>query len=223
MKFSNRLSLLVLLLGLALFLGILFRSYLLDYFVAPVAVVLLVLWRIVLSVHQAIYWGILIFAVVSYVFLRLLQRPVAHEQVSQPASNVTLDNINYWRTLILYSHSEIEKPNALKHDLGRILARVYASKQPEATQFEIYDALKLRQIPLPEHIYAFVFPAEPSPSGRSFRQILQTLRQAPGKWARRWMGRDVADYDQAIQDVLAFIESSLEMNHDDRPFDTPDH
>jgi len=223
MKLSNRLSLLILLLGLFLFLGILLRSYLLDYFVAPVAMVLLVLWRIVLSVHQAIYWGILIFAVLFYVFLRLLQRPVALEQVSHPTSNVTLDNINYWRTLILFAHAEIEKPNALKHDLGRMLAMVYALKQPETAQFEIYDALKLRQIPLPEHIYAFVFPAEPSPSARSFWQVLQTIRQTPRKWARQWTGRDVADYDQSIQDVITFIESSLEMNHDDGPFDTPDH
>jgi hypothetical protein len=223
MRFSSRLSLLILLLGFFFFLGILFRSYLLDYFVTPVAVVLLVFWRIVLSVHQAIYWGILIFSASFYALLRLSQRPVALEQTSPPLSNATLDNINYWRTSILLTLDEIEKPNVLRRNLGTLLAEIVASKQPGTTQFEIYDALKLHQIPLPEPIYAFVFPVEPSPSRRSFKQVLQSIQQTPSKWVRRWTGRDVAEYYQSIQDVLAFMESSLEIKHDDGPFDAPNH
>jgi hypothetical protein len=224
MKLAIRLCLLVLVLGLLLYSGVLFRFYLFEYIVRPVAVVLWVLWQIVLSVDQRVLWGLLIFSAVSYAVQRLVRIPSGSaEQTPRPDSNATLDRVRYWRTSILYTTDEIERPNILKHDLEQMLVAVYASKQPETSRLEIYKALRLLQFPLPEHIYAFLFPAEPSGSKRSIKQILQTFWQTPKRWARRRAGRDVAEYYNSIEDVLTLIESTLEINYGDEQFDTHNH
>ncbi len=60
MTFSRRAALVFLLLGSALLLGFFFRSFLLDNFIRPVALVFLLLLRTVQSVDQQVYWYLLI-------------------------------------------------------------------------------------------------------------------------------------------------------------------
>src|SRR5512140_740144 len=83
MKSSSRLSLLLLILGLLFCLGILFRSWLLKGVVEPIAILFMYLWRVIQSVHQGVYWGILLFSALidgSYpLFFRRLQRPAPPE------------------------------------------------------------------------------------------------------------------------------------------------
>jgi hypothetical protein len=227
MKISRRTTLIFLLLALLLFLGILFRSFILEDFVKPVALMFWFMWRVLLSVDQNIYWALLILLAFFYTFLRLNRWTNAIEQAvverTPPAdSNTTLENVNYWRTSILFSKDEVAKSNFLKRDLVRMLVMMYASKQPGTANLEIYDALSLHKIPLPEYIYSFLFPAAPSGTRRTLKQIMQTIWQLPGKWMRRWTGRDVAEYYQSIEEVLIFMESSMEIKHDDEKF-TPHH
>ena len=97
---------------------------------------------------------------------------------------------------------------------------MYTSRQPETPHWEVYEALRLRQIPLPENIYAFLFPDKPLGGRPSFRQVLHTIRSAPKKWARRWTDRDVAAYYRSIEEVVNFMESSMEITHDDEHLNT---
>ncbi len=94
-----------------------------------------------------------------------------------------------------------------------MLAALYASRQPEAVQYEIYDALKSRQIPLSEPIYAFLFPPEPSRAGRSLKQILADLRDLPRRQIRRWTHQESAEYYRSLEQTLEFMETSLENKH----------
>jgi hypothetical protein len=216
----------MLLVGLVLLLGFLFPSFVMDNFVTPVALVLWLFWRIVRSVDQTIYWGWLIFSALVYAiirFVRRIQAPAAFEQTRPSDLGVTLERVIYWRRSIHLTRDEIEKFNFVKRNLGKMLVTMYASKQPEVVPFEIHAALEQREIPLPEHIYAFLFPAEPSGARRSFRQILLTLKQIPRKRVRHWTGRDVAEYYQSIEEVITFMESALETKHGDEHFDTHHH
>ena len=215
MKITKRTSLVIILLGLVLLLGILFRSFILDNFVRPVALVFWLFWRIVLSVDQKIYWYLLILSALVYALFQLAEELAGIKLTPPPNSFLILDNINYWRTFIQLTGDEIKKPNILKRSLIEMLVTMYTSRQPEARQWEVEEALLQRQIPLPEHVYAFLFKAEPSGGRRSFQQILQTIWSTPGKWVRRWTGRDAAKYYQAIEEVLTFMESSMEIKHDD--------
>ena len=215
MRISRRTSLVLLLLGLFLFAGILFRAAILDNFVTPVALVVWLFRRIVLSVDQRIYWIGLIFSAALIGILRLVGRPAPLEREAAPRSNATLETVSYWRTSILITRDEIDEYNLLRRELGKLLTAVVASRRPDIPQWEILTQLRSGQIPLPEDLRAFLFPEEDSGAGRSFRQRLQTLLQAPRKWARRWRGSDRAGYYQSIEDVIRLMESELENPYDD--------
>ncbi len=196
MNKTRRISLIILLLGTLLILVVLFRSIILAEVVTPLALVFWVTWRVVLSVDQKFYWGLLIFSAFFYVFYRLAVEPAVAEKTRPTGSNATLENVRYWRNSILFTCDEIEQANLLNRSLGEILSRMYATKQNEAASFEIYDALKRHQIPLPENVYKLLFPAELSSPRRSIKQYLKTIRETPGRYMRRWTHRDVADYYQ---------------------------
>ena len=216
MKLTRRTLLIILLLGLVLPAGVLFRAFLLDNFVRPVALVLWLIWRVLLSIDQKIYWSLLIFTALFYIFIHLARRLAENQTTAPPPdSNLTLDTVDFWRTSIGLTSDENVRVNILKQNLGEMLASMYASRQNEASHWEVYEALQQGKIPLPEHIYSFLFPPKPLEGKRTFRQILQTIRQAPGRWVRQWTGSAAADYHRSIEEVLTFMESSMEIKHDD--------
>jgi len=109
----------------------------------------------------------------------------------------------------LVTQDEIEKPNMLKRELGKMVASMLAYKQSGSSTVETYEALKRHKIPLPENIYAFLFPEESSVAGRTFKQTLQAIWQSPRRWVRRWTNREMADYHHSIEQVIAYMESSV--------------
>jgi hypothetical protein len=223
MKISPRLSLLLLVLGLLLSLSILFRSFLFENVVRPIAILCMYLWRIIQSVDQGVYWGILLFSAAFYasyqLFFRRLQRPAAPEGVRPSGSNATLENVRYWRTMIQVTQDEIEQPNILKRELREMLASILAGQQPGTSTVEMYNALRLRKTPLPETIYAFLFPEESPVPARSFKQLLLTIWNAPLRWLGIWKDPKVASYHQSIEQVIAYMESSMEIKNDSEPIE----
>ncbi len=225
MKISRRLAVVLFLLWFLILPALLFPSFIQDNLITPVALVLLLFWRILQSIDQAIYWLVLVLLALGYFFFRLshwAQGPVVPESASSD-SNATLERISYWQTAIRAGGIETNKSSTLVHDLGMLLAAEYASRRPESVRFEIYDDLKRRQIPLPGPIHAFLFPVESSGSRRSLKQILRNLRDLPRKRIRRWTGRETAEYYQSLEQVLTFMESELEIKHDDEHLDHAHH
>jgi hypothetical protein len=223
MKVSPRLSLLLLLLGLLFCLGILFRPYLLEYVVQPIAILFLYLWRIILSVHAAVYWSILIFSVSIYasyqLFFRRLQKPAVPVAIRPSASNATLENVRYWRTMILVTRDEIEKPSILKSELREMLVSMLAAKQPGSSTLEMYNALRLHKILLPEDFFTFLFPEELPLPRRHFKQTLYEIWNAPLRWAGHGKARELAKYYRSIEQVIAYLESSMEIKNDSEPIE----
>jgi len=225
MKIPRRASVIVVLLGLSLLLGLAFPGFIRDNVVTPLALVLWLFWRVLQSVGQAVWWGLLILLALGFILARFLRVTGATPAPRQTEgnSNVTLTRIADWQMSIRLSCPGAGSPDILKHNLGKMLAAMYASRQYEAVHYEIYDALKARRIPLPEHLHAFLFPPEPSGPRRSLRQILQAIRRAPEKWARRWTGRDEAEYYRSLEEVIGYMESSLEASHGDEYAGTRPH
>jgi hypothetical protein len=223
MNKTRRTSLIILLFVLLLILVLLFRSIIMANVVTPLALVVWVAWRTVLSVDQKIYWGMLIFSAFFYVFYRLAVEPAVVDKTRPSGSNATLENVRYWRNSILFTSDEIEQANLLKRSLGEMLARMYGTQQNEAASFEIYDGLKRHQIPLPEHIYNFLFPDESSGSGLSIMKVLQTILDTPRIYIRRWTHRDVVEYYRSIDEVLTFMEAFMEVNYNDGHIHTRSH
>lgn len=223
MKISRRTILIVaFILGLFLLVGFSFPSFIQDNLITPIALMLWLCWRILRSFDEQVYWIALIFAVVFYSLIRLYRSAQAvdtFEQTQSPDSNAVLERMSYWRTSILLTGFEIDQSNRLGRSLANMLADLYASKQLHVAPHEIYSALEQRQMPLPEPIYTFLFPAQSSGAKRSVKQILRNLRDTPRRQFRRWTGREKAEFYQLLDQVLEFMESVMENKHDDKRFD----
>jgi hypothetical protein len=223
LKISRRTVLIIaFILGLFLLVGFSFPSFIQDNFITPIALVLLLCWRIVQSIDQQVYWIALIFSVVIYALIRLyrsIQGSDTFAQTQSLDSNAALEQIRYWRTSIRLTEYKIDRSNILEHNLANMLAAAYASKRLHVTQYEIYSALEQREMPLPDPVYTFLFPAQSSGAKRSIKQILRSLRDIPRKRIHRWTGREKAEYYQLLDQVLHFMESVMENEHDDKRFD----
>jgi hypothetical protein len=220
MRITRRTQLILLLLGLVLLLGFLFRVFILENFVKPVALVFWLIWRVLLSIDQGVYWSLLILLAVFYAFIHFARGWVSTKPTPPLDSNLTLETVDYWRMFIRLSVREKARVSVLKQNLEEMLVTMYTSRQPETPHWEVSEALRQRQIPLPESIYAFLFPRKPLSSRRSLRQVLHAIREAFREWARRRTGQDVAEYYRSIEEVLNFMETSMEISHDNEHFDT---
>jgi hypothetical protein len=223
LKISRRTVLIItFILGSFLLVGFSFPSFVQDNFIIPIALVLWLCWRILQSIDQQVYWLVLLLAVVFYFLIRLYrwaQGADTLEQTQSSDSNDALEQISYWRTSIRLTGFKIDPANSLERSLAKMLAAAYASKQLHVAQHEVYSALEQRQMPLPEPVYTFLFPAHSSSAKRSIKQILRDLRDIPRKRIRRWTGREKAEYYQLLDQVLTFMESVMENEHDDQRFD----
>lgn len=213
---SKRFVLAFLIAALVVFLGLLFWPFVLNNIIQPTALVLWLLIRIlVLGIHQKYIWYAVIFAAVL-LLLRILRQ--TQSQVPSRASfetNTTITNISYWRGLLLYNGQDIMEDKALKRQLAHLLTALYALKQGVSNDFRMYDDLQQGTIPLPWNIHAFLFPPEPV-SGGPLKKYFQSIQKIPRRWIRQWTGQEKAEHHKMIDEVLNFVETSLEINSDDR-------
>jgi hypothetical protein len=187
--------------------------------IEPTALVTWLLLRIfVLSIDQKYYWGAIIFVAVIFLFRLLPQDQTDIQSEDFRDSNATIKEIGYWRTLFTLTKYDSHDQGTLKRELTHLLLSLYASKQRTSTNYILYEALQRGELPLPEHIHTFLFPDEPQKSKWSMNKFMQSLRETPRKWMRRWTGQETAEHYQMIDEVLSFMETSMEMKKDDGKF-----
>jgi hypothetical protein len=212
-----------------LFVGLLFWPFILNEIIKPTSLAVWVLLRIfVLSVDQEYYWVAIIFITSIFLYLRLL--PPSHPTMQSEDfqhSNATMRTLDYWRSLFNLIDQRVQDDEMLKKELARLLLSLYATKQRTLADFRLYDALQQGKIPLPEQMHAFLFPEEPQPAGRSLiantRRLVQSIRNTPRKWIRRWTGQEAAERYRMVDEILCFMETSLEMKNDDGKFNPHQH
>jgi hypothetical protein len=219
MKFSRRLILSILFISLSLLVGIFFWPLILNEIIKPISMAVWLFLRIfVLSIGQKYYWSAIIFLVFILIFRHLTKEEIPISSWDSKDSNDTLKTIQYWGSLFTMIDHEIRNEKALKRELARLVVSLYATKQRTSANFGLYDALQRGEIPLPEHIHTVLFLEEQKESRRSLRKLIQTVRKTPRKWICRWTGQETADNYQMINEVLSFIETSLEIKNDDGKF-----
>lgn len=224
MKFSRRVVISLLVGGIVLFVGLLFWPFILNNIIEPTAVAVWLLLRIlVLSIDQKYFWYAAIFLAVIFLFRLLHQEQPPIQSVAYLDTNATILNIRYWRVLFTYNDQDVRGEKILKRELTRLVTSLYASKQNTSNDFRVYDALQQGRIPLPENIHTFLFSAEPQGSGGPIKRLLQSIQKTPRKWIRQWTGQEKAEYYRMIDEVLDFVETSLEIKNDDRKFTHHEH
>jgi hypothetical protein len=214
MKISKRALLLLVLLILFFLLGILFRDFLQENFITPVALVALWFWRILLSIDQIMYWGVLLMATVMFVLSHINPQPLSIENDQPPDQNASLEIVDRWRLSILATCDACDKPNFLTRNIRNMLPALFAEREPDAAKYEIDAALEAGHIPLPKPVYAFLYQNAVSGS-RSIKNNLRTLGKRPFHWYWHWTGRDVIEYYQSIQVALDYLETTMEIKQDD--------
>ncbi len=213
MRLSRQAAWLLFFLGVGLILGFVFRAFIVANVVIPIAMILSLLWRMLLSVHQAIYWGAVIALAVGLAFHRLYQIGWREVEQDTPTTDSILSTIGSWRHLLQVSYETGTASKNLKHDLRRMLVAVYAAKQPEATPFVIEDALRLRRISLPDTIYDFLFDEVTQKKNPSLKQRLSQFAAIPQQLRRHWTGRDKVEFYKALEEILAHMEALMEVEH----------
>jgi hypothetical protein len=215
---TGRTSLVILIAAVCLLAGFLLRAVIQEYLVAPLALLFWLMWRYFQSIDQAICWGALIIGIIFYAFYRLINRPQALEETPPEGFNASLETLAYWRMMVQLTDDEFDRPNMLKTELGKMLATIYTLREPASGSAGpeysvIYQALKNGQIPLPASIQQFLFPLQHR-ANRSLEAWLQRAVALPRRWMLHWTGRDRQEYLRTIAEVLAFMDSLMENNHD---------
>jgi hypothetical protein len=214
-----RLVILGFFLFLILFVGILFWPIILNEIITPIALTVWLLLRIfVLSIDQKYYWGGITFVVLVFLYRLLLHDQTTVQIDDYKEENATIRTVSYWRSLFNLTGDDIREEKNLKRELIRLLLSLYATKHRTAADFGLYEALQRGEIPLPEHIRAFLFSEEPQETKRSFIKLIESVRSAPQKWAFRLTGQETAERYRMIDEVLSFMETGLEMKNDDGKF-----
>lgn len=223
---NRRQSLLIALIALTIvaLTCVLFWPFIAAEIIAPIALLVWLLLRIfVLSIGQQTYWYGVVFLVLVSLF-RLWPRSSAGRPFERHAGgNDAIRNFERWRSYFVLTDHDLQSLRNLRWELVRLLLSLYATKQHTDADLKLHEALQRREIganELPATIHAFLFPGEAPAKPRSF--FLQRLRDfwlTPLRWARRraQLRQQRSECLRRIDEVLGFIEQSLEMNdgHDD--------
>lgn len=212
MNTSRRVLISVLIAAMILFWGLLFWPFILNNIIEPTAVAVWLLLRIfVLSIDQKYFWYAAIGLAVVFVYRILSREQSAIQSDIHQDTNTTILNIGYWRVLFTYDDQDVREEKILRRELTHLLTSLYASKQSTSNNYGIYEALQQGEIPLPENIHTFLFPAESQKSRGVINRFIQSIQKILQKWIRQWTGREKADHFRTIDELLNFLETSLEI------------
>jgi type IV secretory pathway VirB3-like protein len=216
MTTSRRVTLSLLVAAIVLFLAMLFWPFVVNNILRPSALAIWLLLRIlVLSIHQQYFWYAVIFAALLFLFRLLPKKQSDIQSDIYLETNSTIINIGYWRGLFTYTGQNIRDEKAIKQELIHLLASLYATKNSITTNWLIYDALQQGKIPLPGKIHTFLFPQDPPLPGGPLIRFFHSIRKTLRNWIRQWTGLEKAEHYQMIDEVLRFLETSLEIKNDD--------
>jgi hypothetical protein len=224
MDISKRVVISFLVAAIVLFTGMLFWPFILKDIIEPTAVAIWLLLRIlVLSIDQKYFWYAVIFLAVFFLVRLLPKGQPTIQSDLRSGTNATIVNIGYWRVLFTYDGQDVREEKILKRELIHLLTSLYASKQSTLNSLDIYEALQQGEIPVPENIHAFLFPAESQESSGLINRFIQSVRKTLRKRIRQWTGQEKAEHFRMIEEVLHFLETSLEINNDNGKFTQTEH
>ncbi len=183
-----------------------FPDVLSAYVVRPVTLSLWALWRIVASVHQGVYW-ILLIVLCSLLMLRVFS---VHEPGVAPAAQQHTarkqTRVEHWRGLFKQARHGREADEALRSSLRNLLgASLRQADRP--VHLGLNEAIAAQHISLPPDVREFLALDEPDNAQRARHGSIAAR-------IRRWLQRPGARDDIVIEEVLRWMEAAMEISHD---------
>jgi len=202
----------LLVLSLLASLIVFFRTFLMTSVIEPIALVCWAVWRAASSVNQNIYWIVLI-AICLISILRL----IPFEDDNQPTSPYDYkykspDRIEYWQTMIKDAIWGREETEYLRDSLKKLFISVIAQAE-RSDPTELEDIIATGKLPLSMVARRFLLPPKGMMGAFSTNHRLNILFIVP-RWIRRWAGKFIHPDNTSIDEVLKWMEATLEMDHD---------
>lgn len=211
-KFTkNVLPFLILLLLVGLFIG--FRSFLMSYIIEPIALLFWAVWRIISSVDQNLYWIVLI-VICAILVIRMI--PSEKEGSPSPSYLYTYkppNRVEYWQTIIDESNLGKHKSEYLRNRIKELTMTVISQvEQPATTELDEIVAAGIPSLPLEARQYLFPSNGEDGISSIKDDQLNRTI--GIPRWLRRWRSKYLHQNNAMLDEVLTWMETELEINHE---------
>ncbi|MBC8504175.1 MAG: hypothetical protein ISR58_19600 [Anaerolineales bacterium] len=172
------------------------RSFLTTYIAEPVAILGWVVWRIIESVDQNIYWVLLIvlcsMLVVRFALIRMETFPSS--AYLEPEMNPA--RLGHWQRLIKEAGFGKSERQVLEERLLQLLLDSVGGQ----------DDLKKVTPPRIQKLINSI--------GRKRSMVSQFLYSIFPRWFRSWVGKFVSPDYIMIDEILSFIETEMEIPHE---------
>jgi hypothetical protein len=205
-------------LGLALVFALAFPRAVEALVLAFATAVWLMLRLFVLSIDQEVYWwGLISLAVIFILGILALRFRAQGQSMTDQAhgSEQRRDRADYWRSSILLNVHSAGEWDTFRRELMWLFTSMHSSRRKGKENYKIREAIQSREIPVPETVYSFFFPALPAPPEPPYwRHPIAWLKYGLGRLHRRPGGKK-SRYFGSIDGVLSYLESSLEIKHDE--------
>ncbi len=205
MNKASRLTLFIFILGLFLFLGLVFSGWVVPNIIRPAADTAWLFLRVfILSTDQVYYWVVLCFAVVILVIYRLSRVKRVFQPQNQAVSNEIVENLKNWQDLLVSAKQANGSQAIAKDKILRLVVAHYLNKLPGTNQAEIVQDLEQRQLSLPGSVHDYLFSTRlPAANG----SLLHIVNQYVRRWYRRFAGTDGVEFDRMIDELVDFLKT----------------
>ncbi len=186
-----------------------FRSFLMDYIVKPVALLLWAVWRIIASVDQNVYWvALIVFCTV--LIIRLIPSGkdnspgLAYRDTYKPPNRV-----EYWQTLIANSVLGKNKSEYLRNNMKELYMTVISTVERPATS-DAKEITEEETQSLSPAARQFLFLSNDKYETSSIKELLNNNVFEPA-WLRRRRKNYNHQNNTKLHEILNWMEIKLEI------------
>ncbi len=160
---------LLLCLGLFLALGVVFRSFFMDNLVRPIALVVWAAWRILASVDQQLYWGLVILTCLILGCRMIPADGPGIEDDLKTREPQTRIGYEAWLSTLTFTEKGSPALETMRQRLKRLLVSVVVQTE-RMTADEAEEMIRAGHLPISRKSLAFVFPERDS-LGTRFHEL----------------------------------------------------
>jgi len=212
MKSAHKTLAITFFLVFVIILVIFFRPFLQTNIVEPLVLVIWLIFRVIASVDQKIYWGILVFLSCYLIIRNFVVKTESSTGFAKTLPKEPVRGVEFWRSAFESATYEKENFHLLRQNMKDLLVSAVMQKE-HLTNTQAQTALDDKQLPLPDSVYAFIYP--PKSSGNSWGKNFNSwVAQHIPVALRRWNSGAAREHYQSINEVLQWMETYLEMKNE---------
>ncbi len=189
-----------------------FRSVFVPYLVEPIAALLWAAWRLILSVDQNTYWGLLILVCVIVTVRVFATGTSGSPSAESSRRHEPRALVERWQSALADKTFGQEHETELRSSLSNLLASMLGQTE-EASAANLRATLASKRITLPPAAqrYLFADAVEEKLTGGARLLRLWQLLPAP---IRGWIGNRVSPDRNQIRELIQWMEFYMELSHD---------